>query len=277
MSSGSDAARAFVLGGGGVHGSAEVGMLLALAEAGIRPDLIVGTSIGAINGALFAADPTEAGAERLADFWRGTDSVFGASVLRQVRTLARGRTHLHENGPLREQLEAALPASFGELVVRFQCVAAGVESAAPRWFSEGSLTDALLASSAVPGLLPPVEIEGERYYDGGLVHSIPVGRAAALGATEIYVLHVGRIDTPLSAPTNPLEVGLVAFEISRRHRFVEEMHHMPDSIDVHVLPTGRGGARFTDPSQFRYRDTSGIDERIEAARAATAEALQRGV
>src|SRR4051812_50194276 len=62
---------AFVLGGGGVLGAAEVGMARALAEAGIRPDVVLGTSIGALNGCFVAADPSPAAAERLADLWRG--------------------------------------------------------------------------------------------------------------------------------------------------------------------------------------------------------------
>ena len=72
-----------------------------------------------------------------------------------------------------------------------------------------------MASCAVPGLLPPVEIDGLHYFDGGLVDSIPVGRAVALGASVVYVLQVGRIESPLPVPTRPWEVGLVAFEIAR--------------------------------------------------------------
>ena len=105
----------------------------------------------------------------------------------------------------------------------FQCVAASIERAAEHWFSAGSLTDAVLASCAVPGLLPPVEVDGETYLDGGLVHSIPIGRAVALGARTLYVLQVGRIERPLAPPQRPWEVGLVAFEIARRHRFATDM------------------------------------------------------
>lgn len=268
--------RAFVLGGGGVQGAAEVGMLLALAEADLRPDLILGTSIGAINGALFAADPSTKGAARLERFWRelGTESVFGSGLFEQMKTLARGRTHLHGNERLRRTLDEALPDRFSELAVHFECVAASVERAVAHWFDEGPLIDALLASSAVPGLLPAVEINGEHFLDGGLVHSIPVSRAVDLGAREIFVLHVGRVDSPLSAPTNPLQVGLIAFEISRRHRFVEEMERLPGRIDVHVLPTGSKGRQFDDRSQFRYRDGAAVGDRIEAARAATAKLLE---
>ena len=149
---------AFVLGGGGLLGAHEVGMLRALLEAGIVPDLVVGTSVGAVNGAVVAAEPTGVAVDRLAALWRDLDSsgLFAGSLLGQLRTLARTRTSLHSEEPLRALLDEHLPVrTFGELVVPFQCVAASVERAAEHWFSAGSLTDAVLASCAVPGLLPP--------------------------------------------------------------------------------------------------------------------------
>src|SRR3954447_15459461 len=93
---------AFVLGGGGALGAAEVGMASALADAGIRPDLVLGTSIGAINGAFLAADPGPAGAARLADLWRevSASKLFANSLPRRLGTLARSRTHLSPRGPL---------------------------------------------------------------------------------------------------------------------------------------------------------------------------------
>jgi NTE family protein len=259
-----DGGTAFVLGGGGVLGAAEVGMLRALFERGVRPDLVVGTSVGAINGALVAADPTPVAVERLREVWQelGSRGVFAGSVLARARTLARTRTHLHPREPLRELLTAHLPVrTFAELEVPFQCVAASIERAAEHWFTDGDLIDAVLASTAVPGLLPPVEIDGEHYLDGGLVHSIPVGRAVALGAGTIYVLHVGRIDRPLRPPTRPWEVGVVAFEIARRHRLAADLAALPAGVTVHVLPSG-------DPvgaGSLRYRDFSGAADRIDRA------------
>src|SRR5215213_9792981 len=194
---------AFVLGGGGVLGAAEVGMLEALFEHGVRPDLIVGTSVGAINGAFVAADPVPATVGRLRTVWEelASEGILTGSVLARVSTLVRTRTHLHPREPLRDLLTGHLPVrTFAELEVPFQCVAASIERAAEHWFTAGPLIPAVLASSAVPGLLPPVELDGEHYLDGGLVHSIPVGRAVALGAETIYVLHVGRIDRPLRPP-----------------------------------------------------------------------------
>jgi NTE family protein len=260
---------AFVLGGGGVLGATQVGMLRALLEAGRTPSLVVGTSVGALNGAAIAADPTERGVEVLARLWGAlSDSgMFSGSLLSQAGRLARHRTHLHSAAPLRRLLGENLPERIEDLDVPFQCVAASIERATAHWFSSGPLADAVLASCAVPGLLPPVEIDGEHFLDGGLVHSIPVGRALALGATEIYVLHVGRIERPLVPPKSPWDLGLVAFEIARRHRFVEEMSTLPPEVRAHVLPSGEDSAPLMS---LRYRSSADVASRVERGYQATA-------
>lgn len=269
---------AYVLGGGGVLGAAEVGMLHALVEAGISPDLVVGTSVGAVNGALVAADPSPVSVGRLVTLWTEiTGVVFAGSALGRVRTFARSGTHVHLAEPLRELLNAELgDARIEDLAVPFQCVAASVERAAEHWFTSGPVVDAVLASAAVPGLFPPVELGGEHFLDGGLVHSIPVGRAVKLGARRLYVLQVGRIERPLKPPTRPWEVAMVALEISRRHRFTEDMAEVPEGVEVHVLPTGDPDPpRYADLSALRYRDTSRVTRRIDLAREATAAYLER--
>jgi NTE family protein len=244
-------------------------MLAALADAGITPDLVLGTSIGAINGVFVAADPGNAAA-RLEAVWRSEEvrTAFRGSLLLRLNTLARSGTHLHENAPLRRLIERYLPVrDFAQLALPFQCVAASVEQASAHWFHSGPIIPAVLASAAVPGLLPPVRIDGEHFFDGGLVHSIPVGRAVRLGARRIFVLHVGRIETPLRPPRRPWEVGLVAFEIARRHRFMEEMASLPEDVTVHVLPAG-GEVRPTDLT-LRYRDLSRVEAYLDQAREAT--------
>lgn len=263
---------AFVLGGGGLLGAHEVGMLRALLEAGVVPDLIVGTSVGAINGVVVAEDPSPVAARRLAELWLDLDSsdLFAGSVIGRLSTLARTRTSLHTDKPLRDALTEHLRSrTFAELAVPFQCVAASVERAAEHWFTDGPLVDAVLASCAVPGLLPPAEVGGETYLDGGLVHSIPVSRAVALGATTLYVLQVGRIEQPLTAPQRPWEVGMVAFEVARRHRFAADMATLPPGVTAHVLPTGAAEKAPDLRSQLKYRDRSGIARRIDSAYEAT--------
>jgi NTE family protein len=264
---------AFVLGGGGLLGAGEVGMLRALLERGVRPDLVVGTSIGALNGAMVAADPTLDAVVALTALWHQVcdSDLFSGSALRRARHLVRTRTHVHPNEPLRDLLTAQFAdRRIEDLAVPFQCVAASIERAAEHWFAAGPVVEAVLASAAVPGVLPPVRIGDEHFLDGGLVHSIPVGRAVTLGATRIYVLQVGRIERPLEVPRRPWEVATVAFEIARRHRFASDMANLPDSVEVHVLPTGAAEApRHADLSALRYRDFSGVRDRIDAAYVAT--------
>jgi NTE family protein len=269
---------ALVLGGGGVLGAVQVGMLAGLLDVGIRPDLILGTSVGALNGALLAADPSHAAIDRLRELWSGaaTGGVFGSPVGR-LRTAIRSGTHLHPVAPLRQALHRELgeDARIEDLAVPFQCCAASIERAAETWFDRGPVADAVIASCAVPGLLPPAEIDGEHYLDGGLVNSIPVSRAVEAGAQRIFVLHVGRIDRPLRPPRRPWEVALVAFEIARRHRYARDMASLPPGTEVHVLPTGDTVApRYDDLSALRYRDFSKVARRTAAAHQATVRYLE---
>ena len=271
--------HAFVLGGGGLLGAHEVGMLRALAEYSIRPDLIVGTSIGAVNGAFFAADPSAAGAERLAELWLQANQGErdARTTLRRLTTLARSGTHLESLDKLCDVLRAVLPVQrVEELAVRFQCVAASIERAAEHWFETGPLAEVLLASCAVPGILPPVRIGDQHFIDGGIVNSVPVSRAVALGARQIYVLQVGRLEQPLKPPQRPWEVGLVAFEIARRHRFAHDLTSLPAEVELHVLPTGGSAApAYSDVSaQFRVRRLARtVRRQIDAAYEATTKYL----
>jgi len=269
-----------VLGGGGILGAHEVGMLRALAESSIEPDLILGTSVGAINGAFFAADPTVEGVHRLSRLWRepSASDVSTGAMVRRISTLARTGTHLESLEVARTRLVEALPVGRVEaLQVRFQCVAACIERAAEHWFDSGVLADVVLASCAVPGILPPVQIGDEHFIDGGIVNSIPVARAVGLGARSIYVLQVGRLEKPLRPPRWPWEVGLVAFEIARRHRFSHDLQSLPESVQLHVLPTGGSAApAYNDVSgQLRLRRmTRTVQQQIDVSYEASLRYLQ---
>ena len=261
---------AFVLGGGGVLGAVEVGMLRALLEREIVPDLVLGTSVGAVNGAMVAREPHVDVIDRLTELWAATAhsrDVYGDRPLRTVRRAVSTGTHIYSPGPLRERLEEELgDARFEDLPVTFGVCAASIERAAEHWFTSGPVVPAILASAAVPGLLPPARIETEHgvehFLDGGLVNSIPVSRAVELGATRIFVLQVGRIDRPLKPPRRPWEVARVSFEVARRHRFTRDMATIPEGVETHVLPAGGTSSR--DDSVRAHRDFSGVQQRIDA-------------
>lgn len=266
---------AFVLGGGGVLGAAEVGMLAALTDAEVVPDMVLGTSIGAVNGAVYAADPGPSGMGVLQRLWRDVDDsgLLTDGLLTRMRRLVSSGVALHDGGQLLDLFDGVLPPDLAieDLAVPFSCVAACIETAAAAWFDHGPLRPRLHASCAVPGLFEPVEVDGRHHYDGGLVDSIPLRRAIEWGANTVFVLQVGRIEQPLKPPGNPLQVGLVAFEIARRHGFTTQMADLPDDVDVHVLPSG-GAAPAPDDlrSNLRYRDTASVDRVIEQARIASA-------
>jgi len=268
---------AFVLGGGGRWGAVEVGMIQALDEAGIEPDLILGTSIGAFNGAIVADYPGSEGVRRLTGFWEevtGAD-LFQTRMIDRAMRLATMKPSLHETDEVRRLLEKAIHPDtlIEDLQIPFQCVAASIERSAEHWFDRGPLVDAVLASSAVPALFPPVALAGEHYYDGGLVDSVPLGRAVQLGAKVVYVLQVGRLESPLRAPERLYEAALISFEIARRHRFATTLANLPDDVEVHMLPTGSPVA-WDDRSQLRWKDTGGIEERMTGAYQASIEYLE---
>lgn len=269
--SGAAPRTAFILGGGGVRGAVEVGMLQALLERGIRPDLVVGTSVGAINGVALAADPTTAVIDTLTSAWtsRAAAAVYGDGFLSQAGRAVRTRTHLNSPRPLRTLLEGVLGGftRFEELPVPLKVVAANIELAAERVFESGQVVPAIVASTAVPGLFPPAEIDGEHFVDGGVVNSIPISPAVEAGAREIYILQVGRVEEPLAIPRTPLDTARVAFEISRRHRFARDLATCPEGVRMHVLPSG--GALAGDDSLSSYRKTSTVPRRIDRAYAAT--------
>ena len=259
---------AFVLGGGGKWGAVEVGMLQALHEAGIQPDLVLGTSVGAFNGSVIAdtnnADPVG----RLTDLWTeiADGSVFTTRLTDRMRNLATFRPAIHSAATLAEKLTEVHgeDAKIEDLGLPFQCVASSIEHAREHWFSDGPLVPALLASSALPVLLPPVDIDGEHFYDGGLVNSVPIDRAIELDATIIYALQVGGIEAPLRPPKRLHEAALISFEIARRHRFGTGVERLPDGIEFHLLPSGNP-VEFDDRRQLRWRDSSNAGPLIEGA------------
>lgn len=252
-------------------------MLRALVEADIHPDMVLGTSIGAFNGSVIAAEPGPGGVRRLIDIWEllAGSGLFGGKLSR-FRNAVTLKPSLNDPADLRSLLAGVHgDRRIEDLEVRFQCVAASIERAAEHWFTEGPLVDALMASAAVPTLFPPVRVGDEHFYDGGLVDSVPLSRALALGATEVFVLQVGRLESPLRPPRRLHEAALISFEIARRHRVSTLLDNLPSGVEVHLLPSGNPVA-FDDRRQLKWRDTSDTVDLVESAFQATASYLAAG-
>jgi NTE family protein len=261
---------AFVLSGGGNLGAVQVGMLRALLERDVHPDMIVGCSVGAINGAALADEPTLVGVARLEQVWRGLDGndLMPRSLLPNAVAMARKGEAIHDSDGLRNMLEAAMRArTFDDLTVPFECVATDVDAVREVWFSEGPLIDAILASSAMPALYPAVEIDGVRYLDGAIVNDVPLSRAVELGATQLYVLQVGSFSRPREKPRRPLDVAVQAYWIARHHRYKRDLENLPPAVELHLLPHGQ-------PPLMRYNDFTRTPELISTAYEASSAYLQ---
>jgi NTE family protein len=193
--------KAFVLSGGGNLGAGQVGTVLALLERGIEPDLLVGTSAGALNAAYLAGNPGLEGAQRLAGIWTSvrTRDIFRLSLKPwHLLSHLRGEA-LYHNEDLRHLLARSLPyTSVEEARLGLRIVATDFETGDAVAFHSGSVVEAVLASAALPGLFPPVEIAGRLYVDGGIADNVPIAPAVAAGAKEIYVIQT-RFDGPVDA------------------------------------------------------------------------------
>ena len=185
-----------MLSGGGAYGATQVGMVHALNQAGIAPDMVVGTSVGALNGTLVAADPALA-VDRLTKIWTSLDGsgVFGGrSKVGTAVSAIRNGLKVHNPGlvspnALQALIKAHVPVEMiEELSVPTGIVATDALVGAPKVLSMGPISPALLASSAIPGVFPPVGIDGCFYVDGGVSANVPIRQAIAFGAKSLIVL-----------------------------------------------------------------------------------------
>jgi NTE family protein len=242
-------------------------MLRALVERDIHPDIVLGCSVGALNGAAYCADPTPAGVDRLEDLWlrlAGPDVMPAGGWLPSTLQLAMRGDAIHDNDGLREIIQRILrPTRFEDLKIAFQCVATQLDPPDERWFDQGPLHEAILASAALPAVFPIVDFDGHRYLDGGIADDIPIRRAHAIGARRAYVLHVGTLDRPWMEPKRPIDVAIQAHWLARRLRFDDDLAALAGRIDLVMLPFG-------DPPRPHYDDFSHTAELITQAYAATA-------
>lgn len=229
---------AFVFSGGASYGAAQVGMLRAVTEAGIAPDLVVGTSAGALNAVAFATDPTAEGVERLAAAWTSTkrSDVFPLSPVALGLGIVGRRDHLIPPANLRHWLGSHLGVRLlEETVLPANVVATDRTSGQPVVLSQGLALPALMASTAVPGIFPAVTIGGRTLVDGGLAADTPVGAAVASGATKVFVFPS---HAPAGLPRGDRGAGSLLTYAYRQvlgHWAVSESWADP-SVDVELLP-----------------------------------------
>ena len=256
----------YVLGGGGSLGAMQVGMLQALSEHEINVDLVAGTSVGALNGAVVALDPRGA-ANRLSHLWARVtrDEVFPGGVLAQARTLQHSKTHLFPNTGLAAVIERFLGDNqqFEELAVPFAAVTMDTATGRVHSLRHGPLLPALLASAAIPGIYPPVDHEGRHLYDGGVVANVPMRIAVDMGARSLVVLDCGFPGQQPTPPDTYAEILLFTAMIAMR---VQATYEAPlIACDLPVVYVPGPAVRLVSPLDFSHTDEL-IEASYEAAR-----------
>jgi NTE family protein len=230
---------AFVLSGGSSLGAIQVGMLQALMEAGIKPDFLIGTSVGAVNAAWLAGQPNLQGALRLAEIWSGLrrQDVFPIDPWAGVMGLFGRNNHMISNSGLRTILEKNLTIERLEQgAIPVHVVTTDLKTGRSVVLSSGPAIPALLASTAIPGVFPPVMIGRRELIDGGVAAHAPIAGAIALGASRVIVLPIGY---PLSRnqPTNALGMALYALGRLVEQRLEAEASAHRHAAEIVMLPT----------------------------------------
>ncbi len=230
---------AFVFAGGGSLGAVQVGMLKAVAAAGIEADFLVGASVGAINVAFFASDPTLKGTIRLENIWKGIrrQDVFQLSPLGGALSFLSWRNHICSDKPLKQLIQKYL--SFKSLEeTRLPCyiVATDLFNGVEVSFSAGPALEALMASSAIPGVFPPVKL-GEHYLiDGGVTNNTPISVAIGKGAQRVIVFPTGMSCGLKTPPKGVVEMALQTLNLAVGHRLGFDMEKYGNSAEIIVLP-----------------------------------------
>lgn len=230
---------AVVLSGGGNLGAAQVGMLLALSEAGVQPDLFVGASVGAINGAFAASRFDQGSLQGLADVWRRLHrrEIYPYRPLRGLRAVLARSDHLVPPVALRTLVERHLEYErIEDAPIPLHVVTCDVRTGAEVVLSSGPAVPALLASAAIPGVFPPVEIGGRLLVDGGVVDNTPISTAVRLGADVVWVLPIGFARAISHLPRSALGMYAHGVGITSMHQLRRDVRRYGSEVSLRLVP-----------------------------------------
>ena len=232
---------AFVLSGGGSLGAMQAGQLLALFEAKITPDLVIGVSAGALNGAAIAHQPTIAMAEQLATIWRGLrrEDIFRGSRDERAWHLLRHHPHLYRSDGLLDLVKRFLPLDdLAQLSIAFEAGTVNIDEARVDFHSTGNPRHVLVASASLPGVFRPVVIDGSRHVDGGIAVNLPIQRARDLGAALIFAFDC-RAGTKHHIPADLSALGVLTSSIAVAREILTPTHEHPSVVRL-PAPDTRG-------------------------------------
>lgn len=230
---------AFVLSGGASLGAIQVGMLQALDRAGIEPDLLVGTSVGSVNAAWIAGASGPRSADRLAEIWKRLrrEDVFPFEPLRGFLGFIGRRPSLLAPRSLRRLLREHLRFErLEDAPIPLHVIVTDVLTGRDVRLSRGPVIDALAAGAAIPGVFPPVRLEGRPFMDGGVVNNTPISHAVELGADVIWVLPTGYACALREPPEGALAMALHGLTVMVQHRLATDIAKYESAVDLRVVP-----------------------------------------
>jgi NTE family protein len=233
---------ALVLSGGGPLGALQVGAIKAIFEHGVRPDLVTGTSVGAMNAAYIATNPTMNGIDRMELVWRNLaeDDLFPGGRFRAswARMFVKGN-RVFENTGLEHLITSTLGADarIEDAQLPLAIVCTDLETGAEKIFTQGELLRPLLASAAMPGVFPPVEIDGRLYTDGGVANNVPIAPAVDRGATTLWVVDSTSHTNQRRPLQRPMDFFFHAFTLARGQRLGADLKLFSDKVNIILVPT----------------------------------------
>lgn len=264
---------AFVLSGGGSLGAVQVGMLQALAQRGIEPDLLIGTSAGAVNAVWVAQHGMSADSlDQLQEVWQRLRrrDIFPISTRRVLAALTGRTSSVTSSEPLGELVRLhSLVDDLADTRIPVHALATDLLSGRGVVISTGSPSDAVRASAAIPGVFPPVQLAGRWLIDGALAAPEGLSHAVRLGATRIYVLPAGVPCALTEVPHSALGVALHAISLLMQERLIGDVSDPPPGASIHLIPP-------LCPMAVSVADFNHGAELIERAREASGKWLDEG-
>jgi NTE family protein len=229
----------FVLSGGSGLGSIQVGMIRALFEQGIVPDFFVGTSVGAINSAFMCGNPTLEGVRELEKIWMSVrrEDVFPVDLFSTIINIFKSKNFLVSSRGLRRLLEKNIHYNtLGDARIPCLLIATDLMTGEQVVLTSGNVINAVLASAALPGIYPPVEIAGRFLVDGGLSGNTPLSVAAEYGAEEVFILPAGYPKILDRAPSGVIDIFTHSLNILIGHQFLRDIEIYRRNISIHIIP-----------------------------------------
>jgi NTE family protein len=274
---------AFVLSGGASLGALQAGMLQALYERGVTADLLVGTSVGALNAAFIASRPqTPQTARELASVWCGIEraDAFPVSLRAMVGGLAGHRNHLIPDHGLRRIVERHVELDdLADAAVPLSLVAFDVNAGTEAVLSQGPAVDAILAACSIPGIFPPVAIGEQLLVDGGVVNNTPIRHAVELGAERVYVLPTQEPRHVQPAPRTALDAAIYGIGLLMGSRLEADIFRYQRDVELVVLPAAN--TQHVQPTNFERSSQLAAEAHAasleELARAAGAHSMRARV